>query len=196
MRRVKHRPFPRDACRHGATVPALLAIDAVGGSPGRPSLRYDCSNARRRRHPAPDAHGPCRCGLRGTLLSALPDEAAALSRKARRRCKRQGGTVCSSATTKARCCTAEKDCLTNGSCALTCEVNGTPCPKVDADCSCGQTAEGGSNCRYSVSNCSTLQTCTSTADCPLSQIYQNCPNQSTDKRCVAICGYACTSDAE
>jgi len=132
----------------------------------------------------------------GTLFATLPDEAAALTRKQRRRCKRQGGTVCSTATTKARCCTAAYDCLANGSCALTCDPNGLPCPSDDASCSCGVTAEGGSHCRYSVTGCTGQQSCTSTADCPPSQICQNCPTQSTDKRCVAICGYACRSDAE
>ena len=33
-----------------------------------------------------------------TLLSVRPDQAAALTRKQRRRCKRQGGMVCSAGT--------------------------------------------------------------------------------------------------
>jgi hypothetical protein len=54
------------------------------------------------------------------LLSALPDEADALSKKQRRRCRRQGGEVCSTGTRSSEYC-----CL-GGTCLPTAE-HGTLC---------------------------------------------------------------------
>jgi hypothetical protein len=45
------------------------------------------------------------------LLSVLPDEAAAMSKKARRRCKRKGGEVCSSGTRASEYCCLDGTCL-------------------------------------------------------------------------------------
>jgi hypothetical protein len=92
-------------------------------------------------------------------------------------------------------CTAAQQCLAHQSCALTCTIPNSSKPACDGfstDCSCGETAEGGLHCRFS--GCSAgLETCASTTDCPASQVCQNC---SGTHRCVAICNYQCTSDAQ
>ena len=45
------------------------------------------------------------------LLSALPDEAAAMSKKARRRCRRKGGEVCTRGTRESEYCCLDGTCL-------------------------------------------------------------------------------------
>jgi hypothetical protein len=54
------------------------------------------------------------------LLAALPDEVAAMSKKQRRRCRRQGGEVCTRGTR------ASEYCCQGGTCLATAE-HGTLC---------------------------------------------------------------------
>jgi hypothetical protein len=57
----------------------------------------------------------------GSLLTALPDGATAMTRKQRRQCKRQGGSVCNLGDRPAEYC-----CQSGGTCTPT-PGFGTPC---------------------------------------------------------------------
>jgi hypothetical protein len=83
-------------------------------------------------------------------------------------------------------CPTGHDCLTNGSCARSCNFS-VDCP---SGCGCSQaTVEGGRHCVESLQTCDDLaQVCTSTAECPPGHHCQETgcsgPNQ---KRCVRVC---------
>jgi hypothetical protein len=59
--------------------------------------------------------------LSGSLLPVLPDEAAAMTRRQRKKCKRQGGSVCNLGDRPAEYC-----CQSGGTCTPTQDF-GTPC---------------------------------------------------------------------
>jgi hypothetical protein len=98
----------------------------------------------------------------GPLLSTLPNHAAALGRKARLRCTRQGGKICS-IDTKRECCSSNGKCL-NGACQ--CDESGNDCP-LDATgrCQCVRTFSGASACCDSSQCCDHTTVCGSNAQC-------------------------------
>ena len=110
----------------------------------------------------------------GASLSSMgfADTAEALSRKARRRCRRKGGTPL-----------AAGDCH----CGLNCDA---PDPTKFAcqdnpNCRCFQTTDGSGFCG-SLQNCNVLQSCTENADCEFGSevCVQTCCGSP---RCVSPC---------
>jgi hypothetical protein len=100
------------------------------------------------------------------LLAALPEEAAALTRKQRRRCKRQGGAVCSAGTKSSQCCSPSGECI-HGACA--CDPFDNTCPQDASEpgfqCGCGAVVGGGAACVDHNDPCILEQPCDSHADC-------------------------------
>ena len=99
----------------------------------------------------------------GPLLATLPaNDAAALSRKKRRQCVRQGGKICSKGT-KRECCSPNGECL-NGACQ--CDVSANNCPQDNfAQCGCTPALGGVAACCDSDSCCDIETTCDSNLDC-------------------------------
>ena len=96
----------------------------------------------------------------GPLLSTLPNDAAALGRKARLRCTRQGGKICSK-DTKRECCSPSGKCL-NGAC----QCGATTCPRdATGRCECVQAAGGVSACCDSSQCCDLTTQCATNAQC-------------------------------
>jgi len=95
-------------------------------------------------------------------------------------------------------CTDGKQCVGNGSCAITCSST----PECPAGCGCSfPTAEGGQRCIATPVPCPT-QPCQNTTDCPFGQQCQTCngdrvtgcpqcetdPGLPTPKFCFRLCG--------
>lgn len=96
------------------------------------------------------------------LLDAFREGTNALGRRAKRRCKRAGGAICS-AGTKRECCSPNGECL-NGACQ--CNPAANDCPQDNfAQCSCAMTISGESACCDSESCCDFDSTCDSNLDC-------------------------------
>jgi hypothetical protein len=153
-----------------------------------------------------------------TLAAALglghPHEASAKCKKKCGPCKRckQGkckpkpaGTVCAGGTCQGGSCVASspppavacscpvgKGCLTNGTCAATCDPAAQNCP---TSCKClalRPSAEGAVHCiPNTVFSCAQVpQSCSSTAGCPQGQacLVTQCGEGNTNQlRCVPVC---------
>jgi hypothetical protein len=97
-------------------------------------------------------------------LSVRPTDVAALSKKARRRCKRAGGVVCSAGTPKSQCCSRSGNCV-HGACA--CNAFPNDCPTdADGQCQCTPDVNGTFGCCDNNSCCNNDQPCTANDDCP------------------------------
>jgi hypothetical protein len=130
----------------------------------------------------------------GTLLSALPDETVALTRKERRRCKRSGGAVCSAGTKASQCCSPSGECV-HGACA--CDAFENTCPQDASEpgfqCGCGAVAGGGSACVDRSAACNMAKPCNSHDDCdPGSVCLVSCkelpdPTGAQGRRCSNPC---------
>jgi hypothetical protein len=74
----------------------------------------------------------------GVLMPLFPEQAQALTNTQRRRCTRQGGTVCSSGTRASEvCCPSGTTCLAGPTCCPSTQVCGSAC------CQSGQTCLSG-----------------------------------------------------
>lgn len=114
----------------------------------------------------------------GTLLSALPDQVAALTREQQRQCRRNGGKVCSAS----QCCSTKNGPDGRGTCvngACSCDATQTfaednGCP-VSADGRCGcHHYVGGSfpkgACADTFGACDLASGCDTNNDCPAGSI--------------------------
>ena len=128
----------------------------------------------------------------GTALSSvgLTDTAEALTRRQRRRCRRQGGTICGSGH-RQYCCAQGTSCGPNRSCQCpnpaTCATLPFPQCGNDPGCQCATIAEGGGTCvKLAIAGCA--HTCTSSADCQQGQfcvVNSCCPT-------TGVCADRCT----
>jgi hypothetical protein len=118
------------------------------------------------------------------LLAALSEEANALSRKAKRRCRRAGGAVCSAGTKRA-CCSPSGECL-NGAC-----ICNNDCPNDrSGQCHCAAAVGGVTACCDNNACCDIDTPCTSNADCtrPGSFCAIGCgPPNGTTNTCTNPC---------
>ena len=122
-----------------------------------------------------------------SLLAALPEEAAALSRRQRRQCKRSGGTVCSGRK-KYGCCATKNGSDGTATCvngACSCDATQTfaltnGCPaSADGQCGCFiyPTASGSQGACGAPGGCNLEQPCSSNAQCNSGTVCMvNCPN--------------------
>jgi hypothetical protein len=98
-----------------------------------------------------------------TLLSVRPEQAAALTRKQRRRCRRHGGAVCSAGTQSSQCCSLMGECV-NGACG--CDQSTSPCPNdATGQCQCVSALGGVPACARFDDPCNEGRSCTTNADC-------------------------------
>ena len=122
-----------------------------------------------------------------TLLSALPDETAALNKGQGKRCVRRGGTVCSAGTNR-ECCSPTGACI-NGACE--CDPFNNTCPQdATAQCACAAVVGGGFGCCDSDACCDIETPCTSNTDCtrPGSVCAIGCgPPNGTTNTCTNPC---------
>ncbi len=138
----------------------------------------------------------------GALLAAPSGEVVALSRKQRRRCKRQGGKICS-ADTKRECCSTKSGPDGPGTCvhgACSCDATQTfgennGCPaSTGGRCGCypyvGESFPKGA-CANPLSECNMEKSCDTNADCgPGSVCLPTCADASDPqgpRRCSNPC---------
>jgi hypothetical protein len=83
-------------------------------------------------------------------------------------------------------CPSGQDCLSNGSCTLTCAAQGVAC---GPGCLCSSpSVEGPNRCIESFAGCAANpQACTSTAECPRGEHCQNVSCGASSQRCVPLC---------
>ena len=117
----------------------------------------------------------------GASLSSMgfAESAEALSRKARRRCRRKGGTP------------LEKG---NCHCAYACDapdVSRFHCQDSIA-CHCLKTAEGKGFCAFTTTACADPETCTRSSDC--SNQGWKCVNWCCENNPVSVCLPACGAE--
>lgn len=111
-------------------------------------------------------------------------------RKKKRKCKDCGPCdICR----KGKCqpaigiCPSGQICLSNGSCALECGVDGSICGAIGCGGGCPQTIEGTGECALGVPTCAGIpRVCGSTAECPKGEHCEltSCPEPY---RCVPLC---------
>jgi len=86
-------------------------------------------------------------------------------------------------------CPAGQDCLSNGSCGITCTAS-SQCPHGCTGCGFAST-EGPSHCIAPITGCESVpQSCTSTAECPLGQHCQGIKCDLSGQlvnRCIPMC---------
>jgi len=108
----------------------------------------------------------------GVLIPLFPEQAQALTNTQRRKCTRQGGTVCSSGTRRSEvCCPSGTTCLAGPTCCPSTQVCGSACCQsgetcVDGVCQGGGCPEAqvcGSACCQSGETC--VATCPPSGDC-------------------------------
>jgi hypothetical protein len=102
------------------------------------------------------------------LMPLFPQQAQALTRRQRRRCRRQGGTVCSSGTRASEvCCPSGTTCLAGPTCCPSTQVCGSACCQSAQSCvngtCCPSTQVCGSACCQSGETC--VATCPPSGDC-------------------------------
>ena len=121
------------------------------------------------------------------LLAALPQEAAALSKKARKRCIRRGGAVCGKRHHH-RCCPIGCD-ASGTQCQHVCTVGGDashPTTKCnDGSCNCASEIDGANPVCTSGGACAP---CTTNTDCGAGQscvVATLCPTSGA--ACIDLC---------
>jgi hypothetical protein len=138
----------------------------------------------------------------GALLAAPYGEAVALSRKQRRRCKRDGGTVCS-AGTKRECCSSTSGPDDPGTCvhgACSCDATQTfaednGCPMSAAGrCGCfpyvGESFPKGA-CANRLSECNLEKPCDTNANCGSGSVCLPTCADETDPQGPRRCSNPC-----